>query len=113
MGLSNDPSPGYNIEQAALRSSRYALQPHPALHFCNILRRYIPLPYCVKGMDVSFRCFAARCFDNSTAFPFSFLFCSGIISRMEELATGLLAKGECSVDDLCYRFDVQQPTLQP
>lgn len=35
--LSNDPSPGYNIEQMAKRG-----------------RRYLPLPYCVKGMDVSF-----------------------------------------------------------
>ncbi|XP_017017819.1 probable tRNA N6-adenosine threonylcarbamoyltransferase [Drosophila kikkawai] len=35
--LSNDPSPGYNIEQLAKQSSRY-----------------IKLPYVVKGMDVSF-----------------------------------------------------------
>lgn len=35
--LSNDPSPGYNIEQMAKKGSRY-----------------LPLPYCVKGMDVSF-----------------------------------------------------------
>ena len=37
IGLSNDPSPGYNIEQLALQSSKY-----------------IELPYVVKGMDVSF-----------------------------------------------------------
>jgi N6-L-threonylcarbamoyladenine synthase len=37
VGLPNDPSPGYNIEQAARRG-----------------RHYIPLPYTVKGMDVSF-----------------------------------------------------------
>jgi len=35
--LSNDPSPGYNIEQMAKRG-----------------RKYLPLPYSVKGMDVSF-----------------------------------------------------------
>lgn len=35
--LSNDPSPGYNIEQLALQGNRY-----------------IELPYIVKGMDVSF-----------------------------------------------------------
>jgi len=37
LGLSNDPSPGYNIEQLALSGSKY-----------------IELPYVVKGMDVSF-----------------------------------------------------------
>uniref|UniRef100_A0A336L8H4 N(6)-L-threonylcarbamoyladenine synthase n=1 Tax=Culicoides sonorensis TaxID=179676 RepID=A0A336L8H4_CULSO len=35
--LSNDPSPGYNIEQMAKKG-----------------KKYLPLPYCVKGMDVSF-----------------------------------------------------------
>ena len=35
--LSNDPSPGYNIEQKAKEGSNY-----------------IELPYIVKGMDVSF-----------------------------------------------------------
>ena len=35
--LSNDPSPGYNIEQAAKKGTNY-----------------IELPYIVKGMDVSF-----------------------------------------------------------
>jgi N6-L-threonylcarbamoyladenine synthase len=37
VNLSNDPSPGYNIEQAAKRGTQY-----------------IELPYTVKGMDVSF-----------------------------------------------------------
>jgi N6-L-threonylcarbamoyladenine synthase len=37
IGLSNDPSPGYNIEQSAKLGSTY-----------------IELPYAVKGMDVSF-----------------------------------------------------------
>lgn len=38
VGLSNDPSPGYNIEQEARKSSG----------------RLLPLPYGVKGMDVTF-----------------------------------------------------------
>jgi N6-L-threonylcarbamoyladenine synthase len=37
INLSNDPSPGYNIEQLAKEG-----------------KKYIHLPYCVKGMDVSF-----------------------------------------------------------
>lgn len=35
--ISNAPSPGYNVEQMAKNGSKY-----------------VPLPYCVKGMDVSF-----------------------------------------------------------
>jgi N6-L-threonylcarbamoyladenine synthase len=38
INLSNDPSPGYNIEQEAKKASG----------------KYITLPYAVKGMDVSF-----------------------------------------------------------
>lgn len=41
VGLSNDPSPGYNIEQAAKRGDLSS-------------RKLIELPYVVKGMDVSF-----------------------------------------------------------
>ena len=37
IGLPNDPSPGYNIEQAARRG-----------------KVFVELPYVVKGMDVSF-----------------------------------------------------------
>ncbi len=37
LNLSNDPSPGYNIEQMAKRG-----------------KKFIELPYVVKGMDVSF-----------------------------------------------------------
>jgi len=36
IGLSNDPSPGFNIEQAAKRG-----------------RKFLPLPYTTKGMDIS------------------------------------------------------------
>ncbi|KAJ1561930.1 hypothetical protein HK405_001720 [Cladochytrium tenue] len=64
VGLSNDPSPGYNIEQRAKSG-----------------KKFIELPYAVKGMDVSF---------------------SGILSAIESLAGDLLARGECTVDDLCF-----------
>lgn len=61
--LSNAPSPGYNIEQMAKKG-----------------KRYHPLPYCVKGMDVSF---------------------SGILSYMEERIEKLLS--DCyTPEDLCY-----------
>lgn len=78
--LSNDPSPGFNIEQMAKKGSKY-----------------LPLPYCVKGMDVSF---------------------SGILSFIEKRARGLTANGkpvkraknadslvepvEYSHEDLCF-----------
>lgn len=61
--LSNDPSPGYNIEQMAKKGSKYHA-----------------LPYCVKGMDVSF---------------------SGILSYMEERIEKLLCDGY-TPEDLCY-----------
>nr|NVI71657.1 putative tRNA N6-adenosine threonylcarbamoyltransferase [Cucujiformia] len=61
--LSNAPSPGYNIEQLAKKGSKY-----------------LPLPYCVKGMDVSF---------------------SGILTFMEERASKLLKDGY-TPEDLCY-----------
>lgn len=61
--LSNDPSPGYNIEQMAKKGNKYA-----------------PLPYCVKGMDVSF---------------------SGILSYLEENIANLLKK-DYTKEDLCF-----------
>nr|NVI71501.1 putative tRNA N6-adenosine threonylcarbamoyltransferase [Cucujiformia] len=61
--LSNAPSPGYNIEQMAKKGSKY-----------------IPLPYCVKGMDVSF---------------------SGILTYMEEKSGKLLKEGY-TAEDQCY-----------
>lgn len=64
INLSNDPSPGFNIEQCAKRGSKY-----------------IELPYSVKGMDVSF---------------------GGILSGIELAAENLLAKGECTKEDLCF-----------
>ena len=56
IGLSNDPSPGYNIEQCAKDGSSF-----------------LPLPYTVKGMDVSF---------------------SGILSSIEDRADTLLKSGQ-------------------
>ena len=64
LNLSNDPSPGYNIEQLAKEGSKLA-----------------PLPYVVKGMDVSF---------------------SGILSTLESKAKGWLASGEYTAADLCF-----------
>lgn len=61
--LSNAPSPGYNIEQMAKKG-----------------KKFLSLPYCVKGMDVSF---------------------SGILSFIEEKVDKLLADGY-TPEDLCY-----------
>lgn len=62
--LSNAPSPGYNIEQMAKRG-----------------KKFLQLPYCVKGMDVSF---------------------SGILSYIEEKAEKLLKDGHYTPEDLCF-----------
>jgi N6-L-threonylcarbamoyladenine synthase len=70
VGLGNDPSPGYNIEMAA-KGTGSAGRP----------LRFIPLPYVVKGMDVSF---------------------SGLLSFIEREARKLLATGETTVGDLCF-----------
>ena len=70
VGLSNDPSPGANIELAAEKA---LLQPNGA--------KYIPLPYVVKGMDVSF---------------------SGLLSYIEKESKELLSKQLCTIEDLCY-----------
>ena len=64
INLSNDPSPGYNIEQCAKDGSKL-----------------LPLPYVVKGMDVSF---------------------SGILSYIEDKAEKLIADGEYTKADLCF-----------
>jgi N6-L-threonylcarbamoyladenine synthase len=66
--LSNDPSPGYNIEQVAKSAE-------------GGLRRYVELPYVVKGMDVSF---------------------SGLLTFIEGEARAKLASGEVTAADLCY-----------
>ncbi|XP_001608158.1 probable tRNA N6-adenosine threonylcarbamoyltransferase [Nasonia vitripennis] len=64
LNLSNDPSPGYNIEQLAKKGTKFA-----------------PLPYVVKGMDVSF---------------------SGILSHAEERIEGWLKSKEYTAEDLCF-----------
>nr|NVI71524.1 putative tRNA N6-adenosine threonylcarbamoyltransferase [Cucujiformia] len=61
--LSNAPSPGFNIEQMAKKGTKY-----------------LPLPYCVKGMDMSF---------------------SGILTFIEEKCSKLLDDGY-TPEDLCY-----------
>ena len=53
LGLSNDPSPGYNIEQLAKKGGQ----------------QYIEMPYNVKGMDVSF----SVCFRSFPVFSSTFL----------------------------------------
>lgn len=68
VGLSNDPSPGYNIEQAAKKA-------YPTT------RKFIDLPYVVKGMDVSF---------------------SGLLSFIEAEARSGLKSGKYTVGDLCF-----------
>lgn len=62
--ISNDPSPGYNIEQMAKKGSKY-----------------VPLPYVVKGMDISF---------------------SGIVSYLEENAQKMIKSDQCTPEDLCF-----------
>jgi N6-L-threonylcarbamoyladenine synthase len=62
--LSNDPSPGYNIEQLAKKGTKY-----------------FELPYCVKGMDVSF---------------------SGLLSYIEARGPKLLKEDKYTAEDLCY-----------
>lgn len=62
--LSNDPSPGYNIEQLAKKG-----------------KKFLELPYVVKGMDVSF---------------------SGLLSFIEEKAPQLVESGEYTPEDLCF-----------
>ncbi|KAJ8673554.1 hypothetical protein QAD02_004816 [Eretmocerus hayati] len=64
LNLSNDPSPGYNIEQLAKKGKKLA-----------------PLPYVVKGMDVSF---------------------SGILSYIEERIENWLKEEEYTPEDLCF-----------
>eukprot|EP01026_Neomeris_dumetosa_P048182 TRINITY_DN41617_c0_g2_i1.p2 TRINITY_DN41617_c0_g2~~TRINITY_DN41617_c0_g2_i1.p2 ORF type:complete len:339 (-),score=49.55 TRINITY_DN41617_c0_g2_i1:375-1391(-) len=62
--LSNDPSPGYNIEQLAKKG-----------------KKWIELPYVVKGMDVSF---------------------SGLLTHLESTVPDMLEKGEVTPADYCF-----------
>ncbi|XP_057245424.1 tRNA N6-adenosine threonylcarbamoyltransferase, partial [Malurus melanocephalus] len=62
--IPNAPSPGYNVEQLAKRGCRL-----------------IPLPYVVKGLDVSF---------------------SGLLSHLQAVTPKLLESGEATQEDLCF-----------
>ncbi|ORY48569.1 O-sialoglyco protein endopeptidase [Rhizoclosmatium globosum] len=62
IGLSNDPSPGYNIEQCAKKG-----------------KKFVELPYTVKGMDMSF---------------------SGILAHLESTTKQTLK--EYTIEDLCF-----------
>jgi len=64
LNLSNDPSPGYNIEQLAKRG-----------------KKFIELPYSVKGMDVSF---------------------SGLLTHMETTAAAKFRSKQATAEDLCF-----------
>ena len=80
INLSNDPSPGYNIEQYAKRLLCFIYK----IVFnvkCFRGNKFIELPYTVKGMDVSF---------------------SGILSFIETFASEQLPKGLCTSEDLCF-----------
>lgn len=44
-------------------------------------KKFIPLPYAVKGMDVSF---------------------SGLLSHIEDRGRKLLESGKCTKEDLCF-----------
>ncbi|GJU44868.1 probable tRNA N6-adenosine threonylcarbamoyltransferase [Tanacetum coccineum] len=78
--LSNDPNPGYNIEQVSANddvSGVYLGQ------LAKKGEKFIDLPYVVKGIDVSF---------------------SGILSYIKAEAEQKLNNNECTPADLCYYF---------
>lgn len=81
--LSNDPSPGYNIEQLAKKYLNTKTHESYKINFFIYFRgsKYHKLPYVVKGMDVSF---------------------SGILSYIEEKAPLLISSGEYTPEDLCF-----------
>jgi N6-L-threonylcarbamoyladenine synthase len=100
LGLSNDPAPGYNVEQLAKQGSKFmpvrarsccacvaliALTAHAvdASHPPRTSPIRVQLPYTVKGMDVSF---------------------SGLLTSAETGARVALATGSATPADLCYSF---------
>ncbi len=104
LGLSNDPAPGYNVEQLAKQGTKFiearagangSERGHRDTHApamqrpsdASALRPRLPppaqLPYTVKGMDVSF---------------------SGLLTSAETAARSALADGSASPADLCYSF---------
>ncbi|VDM42138.1 unnamed protein product [Toxocara canis] len=64
LNLPNDPFPAYNLEQLALKGSKL-----------------VPLPYTVKGMDLSL---------------------SGILSFISTRGLLMVESGECTTADLCF-----------
>lgn len=72
LNLSNDPSPGYNIEMLAR---------HPVPSNGGRPNKYIELPYGVKGMDISL---------------------SGLLTYIEKEAGAKLKSGEATPGDFCY-----------
>lgn len=62
--ISNDPSPGYNIEQLSKKGSKF-----------------VPLPYCVKGMDVSFSGMFGFPFFSSNKIVNLFMKMKGLINK--------------------------------
>jgi N6-L-threonylcarbamoyladenine synthase len=90
INLSNDPSPGYNVEQSAKRYYTQWIQALQNDSQTNSMAQIvyppmgIELPYGVKGMDVTF---------------------SGILSRLEAFVNtkdGLYQRGEVTNDQICY-----------
>ncbi|KAG8462685.1 hypothetical protein KFE25_004661 [Diacronema lutheri] len=79
LNLSNDPSPGYNIEQLAKSAPRAAAAGGGGGGGEH--GRLVELPYGVFGMDVSF---------------------SGILSHIQAIAPALLASGGATAAELCY-----------
>jgi N6-L-threonylcarbamoyladenine synthase len=72
LGLSNDPAPGYNIEQLAKGGGGVPGAPPPKL---------LDLPYAVKGMDVSM---------------------SGILAAVEGIVARDLPAGAATPADVCF-----------
>lgn len=105
--ISNDPSPGYNIEQVqswpaqqyiapswlAALDLNLVQGPHVVCSLCGMASlqlakkgsKLVELPYVVKGMDVSF---------------------SGLLSFVEELAARTLPGNEFTPADLCFSLQV-------
>jgi len=105
LGMSNDPSPGYNIEQRAKQpnvvtepTERWRQQQGEAAEgeasvtskvvhnedgttTISSPPKYVELPYVVKGMDVSF---------------------SGLLTFIEKQARTQISLGLCTEIDLCY-----------
>lgn len=71
--ISNDPAPGYNIEQLA-KAAKKRYDETGVIKFIN-------LPYVVKGMDMSF---------------------SGILSKILQNAKKWMESGDYNKEDICY-----------